>query len=469
MDSKKILQDLEALAAENEFLKESYASMAQAIIAFDDAGWSPINEQLQQSGFNLQELKASAATIREITEGNPLLKRGCAMRTSYVFGRGVTFGSQPPRIKRLIDDARNQDVIFSPEAQAINERSHFTDGQFFVLGDTRTRLFQRVPFSEITGVVTDPDDPESVRYFRRTWNRIEQQLATGSVNSVEQNVWYPADTYSPSGRYATQIQGQRVDATKMMFASRVNRRAGRIWGVPDALPALPWAHAYNEYLKDGSRLLKSLAMFAWQVKSRTKSGAQAAAATIVNPATAGSTAIMGEGMEMASLPRSASVDLGTGRPLAAMVASGLEISVVALLSDPGASGAYGTAQTLDAPTVKAMESRQAIWIGFYRRVLEFLGAREIDINFPKIETEPSQRMMQALALARETGAIWDDEYRAAVIETLDVPKMHDGPPSDEMDMDTDSSPIPSQGNSGAVGSMQDNANDLRDADRGAVA
>ena len=468
MDAKKILQDFEALAAENEFLKESYASMAQAIMAFDDAGWSPINEQLQQSGFNLQELRASAATIREITEGNPLLKRGCAMRTSYVFGRGVTFGSQPPRIQRLINEPRNQDVIFSPEAQAINERSHFTDGQFFVLGDTRTKLFQRIPFNEISGVVTDPDDPESIRYFRRTWTRVEQQLANGNPTTSEQNVWYPADTYAPTGRYASQIQGQRVDATKMMFASRVNRRAGRIWGVPDALPALPWAHAYNEYLKDGSRLLKSLAMFAWQVKSRTKTGAQAAAATIASPALAGSTAVMGDGMEMSSLPRSSNVDLGTGRPLAAMVASALEISVVALLSDPGASGAYGTAQTLDAPTVKAMESRQAIWAGFYRRVLEFLGAREIDINFPKIETEPSQRMMQALALARETGAIWDDEYRAAVIETLDVPKMHDMPPGDDT-MSDGPSAIPSQGNSGAVGSMQDNANDLRDADRGAVA
>jgi hypothetical protein len=153
-----------------------------------------------------------------------------------------------------------------------------------------------------------------------------------------------------------------------------------------------------------------------------------------------------------------------------MVASALEVSVVALLSDPGTSGAYGTAQTLDVPTVKAMEARQQVWTLFYRRVMKFLGANmmELEINWPKIETEPSQRMMQALALAKETNAIWDDEYRDAVIETLDIAKMHTTPPPITSD-EPSNSPVPSQGNSGAVGSMQDNANDLRPEDNAPIA
>jgi hypothetical protein len=152
-----------------------------------------------------------------------------------------------------------------------------------------------------------------------------------------------------------------------------------------------------------------------------------------------------------------------------MVASALEVSVVALLSDPGTSGAYGTAQTLDVPTIKAMEARQHVWTLFYKRIMAFLGARDVEINWPKIETESSQRMMQALALAKETNAIWDDEYREAVIETLDIPKLQtDLPPMAGQEGNAGSA-IPSQGNSGAVGSMQDNANDLRDADNAPVA
>jgi hypothetical protein len=214
-------------------------------------------------------------------------------------------------------------------------------------------------------------------------------------------------------------------------------------------------------------------MFAWQLKSKTKAGAVNAAAQIASPKTSGSVAVTGSDMELSAMPRGNNINLTDGRPLGSMVASALEVSVVALLSDPGTSGAYGTAQTLDVPTVKAMEARQQSWTLFYKRVLSFLGARAdaLEVNWPKIETEPSQRLTQALALAYEGGAIWQDEYRAAIIEVLDVPRLHLTPPVDSSDSSSNGngSAIPSQGNSGSVGSMQDNANDLVPGDNAPVA
>lgn len=469
MDFNKLSEQFNATLAENEMLRESYTSMAQAVIAFDDAGWNPAGTPTAE-GFTLTQLRDIASKTRENTEGNPLLKRGSGLRTSYIFGRGIQFSEQPPRIKRFMELQQNQDVLFSPEAQVINERSHFTDGQFFVLGNVATKTFQRIPFEQITAVVTNPDDEEDIWYYRRSWTRKSSNLVSGTGADENLNIWYPADTYNPqNGRYVARIENQPVDVNFRMFASRVNRRAGNIWGVPDAFPALPWAYAYNEYLKDGSRMLKALAMFAWQLKSKSKAGATSAAAAIANPGSVGATAVLGNEMELSSLPRASAVDLTDGRPLGSMVASALEVSVVALLSDPGTSGAYGTAQTLDVPTVKAMEARQHVWTLFYKRVMAFLGARDVEINWPKIETESSQRMMQALAIARETNAIWDDEYREAVIETLDIPKLHANLPPVAGQAQSAASAVPSQGNSGAVGSMQDNANDLRDADNAPVA
>jgi hypothetical protein len=463
-------QELQAQIAENEFLRESYSSMAQAVLAFDDSGWNTANASGAGDGFTLTELKDAAKRIREQTEGNPLLKRGCGLRTSYIFGRGVSFSDQPPRIQRFIQDPRNQEVVFSPEAQAINERANFTDGQFFLLANVSTKQFQRIPFAEISAIVTDPDDAERVRYIRRTWTNKVQELSSGAAQSNAREVWYPVDTYTPeNGRFVSTIQGVRVDVNYRMFNFHVNRRAGQVLGVPDAFPALPWAHAYNEYLKDGSRMLKALSMFAWQLKSKTKAGAVNAAAQIASPKTSGSVAVTGSDMELSAMPRGNNINLTDGRPLGSMVASALEVSVVALLSDPGTSGAYGTAQTLDVPTVKAMEARQQSWTLFYKRVLAFLGARAdaLEINWPKIETEPSQRLTQALALAYESGAIWQDEYRAAIIEVLDVPRLHLTPPVEGSS--DGSSAIPSQGNSGAVGSMQDNANDQVAGDNAPVA
>ncbi len=204
-------------------------------------------------------------------------------------------------------------------------------------------------------------------------------------------------------------------------------------------------------------------MFAWQLKSKTKTGATTAAATIATPQAAGSTAILGADMELASLPRTSnSVDLGNGKPLAAMVAAALEVSVVALMSDPGTSGAYGVAQTLDVPTTKAMQARQRLWELYLDRVMRFFGQRETTVKWPKMETESSYRMVQSLALAYEAGAIWQDEMRAAVMDELDVMPLHSTPPGE--DPSDNGSTVPAQGNSGAVGSMQDNSNELRDID-----
>jgi hypothetical protein len=474
MTSSDFSAELQAQIAENELLRESYSAMAASLLQFEDQGWTAIGGVDLSDGFKLNEIQKAADHIREVSEANPLLKRGVGLRTSYIFGRGVSFAPQPPRIQAKIEDPQNQDVLFSPEAQVTNERSNFTDGQFFVLGNVSTKLFQRIPFNEITGIVTDPDDSEQIRYYRRSWTRYEQELNSTTPKAISMHRWYPTDTYVPKGgRFATKIQNQPVDAGYKMFACRVNRRAGQQWGVPDAFPALPWAHAYNDYLKDGARMLKALSMFAWQLKAKSKSGATNAAAAIATTGTVGSTAVTGTDMELSQMPRANAVDLTNGRPLGSMVASALEVSVVALLSDPGSSGAYGTAQTLDVPTVKAMEARQHVWTLFYKRVLRFLGAKDaqLEINWPKIETEPSQRYTQALALAYESGAIWDDEYRDAILEALDVKKLHATPPSSDAEdvvndgtENTDNSVVPSQGNSGSVGSMQDNSNDLRNTD-----
>jgi hypothetical protein len=445
--------------ADYSALVESYNNMAQALLSIEDEGWSLLGVQNHVGdAFTIEQLQTLAEKLTEKTDGNPLLKRGFGLRTSYIFGRGLQieeFASR--RIEQLVNSPANQNALFSAEAMIINERSNFTAGQFFILGDNVTKQLQRIPFKEITGWVSDPDNIESIRFIRRSWSRMD---IDGKTNTIHE--WYPVDGYEVGVRVQV-IQNQRVNYGKTMFPFMVNKRAGNPWGVPDCFAAYPWAYAYNEYLKDGSRILKSLSMFAWQLKSKTKTGATAAAATIATPQSAGSTAVLGADMELASLPRTSnSVDLGNGKPLAAMVAAALEVSVVALMSDPGTSGAYGVAQTLDIPTTKAMQARQRLWELYLDRIMRFFGQKETAIKWPKMETESSYRMVQSLALAYEAGAIWQDEMRAAVMDELDVHSLHATPPNS--DQSDSGSAVPSQGNSGEVGSMQDNSNELRDLD-----
>ena len=433
--------------------------MAASLLNIEDEGWTKLGVSFDDTdAFTLTQLHMLSRALIERTDGNPLLKRGLGLRTSYIFGRGVEMSNvSSVRIKSLIEDPQNQAALFSSEAMVINERSNFTSGQFFILGDNSSKKLQRIPLNEITGWVTDPDDAETIFFIRRSWSR-----KNIDGNAQERHEWYPVDTYT-GARSTRIIQGQPVNYAKTMFPFMVNKRAGNVWGVPDSFSAYPWAYAYNEYLKDGSRILKSLSMFAWQLKSKSKTGATSAAATIATPSTAGSTAILGADMELSALPRTSnSVDLGNGKPLAAMVASALEVSVIALLSDPGTSGAYGVAQTLDMPTTKAMQSRQKLWENYLKRVLLFFGERRAEIKWPKMENESSYRQLQSLALARESNAIWPDEYRNAVLDELDVTAIRQQVPQDSSDSSNTS--VPSQGNSGSVGSMQDNSNELRDMD-----
>ena len=457
---------LDDYSSDSETFSESYQRMADVVLSLDDKGWTPFGQYLNSlDAFSLESLHSLSVQLSERVDGNPLLKRGLGLRTSYVFGKGVEFEGVSARVRELMESENAQSVLFNSQAMAINEHSHFTAGQFFVLGDVNSKRVQRIPFAQISGWVTDPDDVEFVRYYRRTWTRNNQE---NGGQAVQVSVWYPSDLYNPPNGYVTRIQNQPVDTTKVMFASMVNKRAGTSWGVPDAFSAYPWAHAYNEYLKDGSRILKSLAMFAWQLKSKSKTGAAAAAATIATPNAAGSTAILGADMELSSLPRSGSVDLSSGRALAAMVASALEVSVVTLMSDPGTSGAYGTAQTLDVPTIKAMEARQKIWEQFFKRILKFMGARTVNVKWPKMESEATYRRIQAVSLAYEAGGLWEDEYRSAVLDELDVVPMHKGiSPTAQSRIAAVSSPqsaTPSSGNSGSVGQLSNGDNSMRDMD-----
>jgi hypothetical protein len=131
---------------------------------------------------------------------------------------------------------------------------------------------------------------------------------------------------------------------------------------------------------------------------------------------------------------------------------------------------------LDVPTIKAMQARQKIWEQLFGRVLRFFGASaKAGVKWPKMEQEATYRQIQAISLAYEAGALWEDEYRMAVLDELDVVPMHkaispmaqaklDGLEAQNDPQQNQGQASSGQGQSGAVGAMADGNNDLRDMD-----
>ncbi len=473
------VSELDVLREENAMYRESYAAIANAALEFDEKGWSSLSG-VSGEGFKLSEVQKVALAAREQVTSNPLLKRGALLRATYVFGRGFKMSSRggvvPPRFMQVIDDPINQLVLFGEAACKQNERTLFTSGNFFVAYDKVSRQFSRVPLGEVVNVARDPNNPEVVRYVLRSFTR-ETIKASSDASTVETvTEWYPMDYTSAP---VSTIGGVRVNKNMVVVDLRVNADADATWGSPDCLPALPWAWAYSEYLKDGSKMLKALSSIAWQVKSKSAKGVSNASAKLLNNRQVAATAVTGSDVELSAMPRNNSVDLGTGRPLAAMAATAMEVSVDALLSDGG------SAMTLDQPTLNAAYGRQGDWEAFFTRVLKVIGVPAPSVSFNKIVVDPSYRNVQSLGQAWMTGLFDADVIQAAYAEELGIETPGAVPagvllPNNEfsverVDIDTDGTTLgsnttgnqtnvaTSQGNSGAsIGDLAFGDNTLRD-------
>lgn len=476
MDEKISLEELSerflALDAENFKLSEALSNIS---LMLDDRGWSPVTADTNDVGVSLNNLHVASRQLRELSVGNPLIKRGYKLRSSYVWGRSFIMPRVSNRVKTKINNPVNERCLFSAAAHEELELTAYTDGNVFVLGRVSDQQFMRVPVSEVSGVMTDPDNNEVIWAVRRTWNR---STATGNSETITR--WYYTDTYPENAGKSRSIFSsatsttEQVDLNYVMFHQGFNSHVGWTFGVPDALPVIAWSKLYREFLENGSIMTRALAQFAYKISSKRSSGATNAAAkvAVADSSRIGATATMGADTDLTPIARGSGYDFDAGRSLASMIAAGLEVSIVALLADPGQSGAYGTAQTLDTPTMKAMEARQHVWSLFYKRILRFLGApADIEITWPSIEVEPTHRMVQALAMAWETGVLSPEQYHAAIIDLLDIPVTGSRPPagiiipnnsnSDNSDSSS-SSVVPSQGNSGSVGALDDGDNQLRD-------
>jgi hypothetical protein len=476
-ESQKLLQEIEHLSQNNEILAESYSALARATLEFDDKGWSPIN-QFTDEGVLLEDVKIVARNARRQSASNPLLKRGAMLRSSYVFGRGFKMSSRnrplPARFQNIIDDPINQKVLFSESGAKKNERALFTDGNFFVRYDRRNRRFSRVPLDEIAGWATDPDDPEIIRYYLREYARREP--VTDPYNSYLAEtikVWYPLDyVENPVSR----INDIPVDKNFVIIDTKANDETGGLWGLPDALPALPWSWAYSEYLKDGSKMLKALSGIAWQVKTKSAKGGNNISSKLINNREVAATAVTGADVELSAMPRNNSVDLDTGRPLASMAATAMEVSVDALLSGPGIQGGGGS-QILDQSTLNAAYGRQGNWADFYIRVLRVLGVPEPSVTFNNIIVDPAYRTIQSLSQAWMTGLFDAQVMQDAMSEQLGIEAPGSVPqgvlvPNNEgsfantgttLGAGNPNNVATSQGNSGAgVDDISDGDNNLRD-------
>lgn len=418
-----------AFVNQRDYFNEAISDMALRI---DEIGWSPIND-MEDTGISLDALKRASGTLQEMVSTNPIMKRAAQLRHGYVFGRGMLFSEVKPAAQKVMGKRYNKRALFSMPAWEELNRAKFTDGNVFVLRDHETDEYYRIPLAEITGVVTDPETPERVRYLRRTYVRYDQAQQDSAGTQV--NEWYPVYGYeAPTNGRPKKIGEYAIKWNKTMYFEPANRLVGHTFGIPDGYAAMTWTIAYSEYLKNNSKLVKAYAQIAYKASTKTVGAGQSTSATLAVPGGIAGTAVMGQAQDLVPMPRAGSdVSFENGRPLAAMVAASLGVSVVALLSDPGAAGSsYGSAQTLDAPTIIGMASLQEGWRLFFEDVLTDIKSPNAVVEFPAIENDPVYRQIEAIRGAVTDGLLFREEGRAAVLDLMDIKPVKDAlPPADD--------------------------------------
>lgn len=446
-------EQIEARDNDIEILRESLADVQ---LALEDRGWDLLSMDATRE-LSPEGRRRIRELCRVTTIVNPLMKRGLALRKAYVWGQGVA-----TTVRDQSDDGQDvqavvQDFLDHPgtlktfsgsQACEEMEQALYTDGEAFcalftspMTGAVKPRW---LPVDEITDIITDPEDAVTHWFYQREWT--ERRVVDGRLTWRLAKAYYPALGYEPQGAdKPREIDGSPVywDSPVRMVA--VNRPTGSQRGIPDSFAALAWARSYKEFLEQWSVLMKALARFAWQKRTRGDKVKDAAAKVAArpdvdprggNPAGAGATAVQGPNDYLEAIPKTgATIDADSGRPLAAMTASAIGVPVTMLLGDPGVTGARAVADTLDQPMELDMHLRRALWTEFRRDVLNHIidwaarapkGAltgrvvrdgdrvtvelpdgddRTIDITWPDFDSTPVDVLVKAIVEADATNTL----------------------------------------------------------------
>lgn len=395
----------EQLRAEQDTNLMLREGMADLQLQLEDRGWRQLASAVSDE-FTPAGRKTMAALCRTMAVANPMMKGALSTRIGYIWGQGVEVrgtvtGDDQDQAAAVNDVVQafldaNQRSLTGSQAQEELERALGTDGNVYLacFTDPLSGVVQvrSTPADEIVDVITNPEDRDEPWFYKRTYAQrtLEAGTDSGTTRARSQmvTVYHPALSYRPASRVKRlTVNGDAGDVQwgAPILHVAVNRLDGWIYGVPDLYASLSWARAYREFLGDWATLTKSLSKIAWRAVGNTRSKAQQAAARVqqLDPdAPAGGVSVSGPGVGLEAVSKSgATIDSDSGKPLAAMVATGLDLPVTVLLADPGVTGARAVAETLTAPTILAMGMRRLLWQAAYSALVAY--AVESSVTAPQ--------------------------------------------------------------------------------------
>ena len=337
-------------------LKEAHKSV-EDVIGLEDQGYITLGTST--TGINIlsdAERTVYVQKSRIYSQKDPLCKQALRLWTDYTFGPGMSWNTEEEGTKKALSafwDAPANSSVLSPKGQRKCSEKLLVDGEIFFavfLGETST--IRTIDPLEITEVVSNPDDIEDVRYYKREWFTPQGQQKTGYYRSFL-NVKNEG-TKDKVGAEVTQSE----DALVHHLALGTNQR-----GSPLLMPVLDWVKLYRQFLSARVAVMLALARFAWKAKLEGGAASVAAIKGILNdqiPA-AGSTAIENKAVNLDPIRTDSNARnaYDDGRMLKLQVSAGTGIPEQ-YFGDLS-TGNLATAKTVELPMMKMCHLCLVFW------------------------------------------------------------------------------------------------------------
>lgn len=391
----------------NRSMDEFDILVREAIQSVEDAlnlerGW--VNLSAGSEIIPAQSRIDTVKQARYYALNDPLAKRAVALMTDYSFGTGINWNAEDERADELLtlfwNDPNNKSV-FSAAGQRKSSDRLLIDGElFFAVFPGRQSSIRRVDPLEITEFLTNPDDREDVRFYKREWVDAQAKQHTDYYRSFANLKNESCKDYLGASRQKTQ------DA--LIYHLAINDLGQR--GNSYLLPALEWIKLYRRFLASRVAVMLALAKFAWKLK--VQGGQTAVDAAVAKysgqDVAAGSTHVENLGAELTQIrtDSGASQAYQDGRMLKLQVsaATGWPEQYMGDIS----IGNLATAKTVEAPVQRMIESYQSIWQGAYEDIFGFVMTSNgitdqyVDIDFPEVSQEAASSIAQAITLMVQT-------------------------------------------------------------------
>jgi len=424
MENKQDIR-LRELAPRDELdllIREATISVEKDL-GLEDEGWINLSGTTGDV-ITAQERIANLKLSRLYAVKDPMGKQAIRLWTDYTFGSGMVWDTEDEGAKKALEGFWNDKAsraVLSARGQRKSSNKLLIDGEvFFAIflgaeGKAKIRLIDPL---EITEIVTDPDDKEDVRFYRRQW--------TDNQGKSHETIY--RSTTNIKGESALDMYGKSITHSDDALVYHLTYNTITQRGNPLLLPALLWMKYHTKFLSSRIGIMLALAKFAWRTKVKAVDAIKAK--THDKEVVAGSHLVENLGAETTPIKTEtgASSAYQDGRMIKLMIAAA--VGIPEQYFGDISIGNLATAKTVELPMMKMFQSYQKVWKDAYQDIDEIILEHNqvppnkwyIDRDFPAIAPEDiaqaAQAIVQILQVMPELGS--SDDVKQVALMALGV-------------------------------------------------